>query len=285
MDSTPRRRKSPDHPRADGAGSLSPGPGPSASGDAAGGAHDPGASRTAAASAPSKRVAPLKPEPKPKPGRQPARPPRRAPGRPSAAADAPDLRARLLDAAIACYARQGIAATSLRAIAAEAGVNPALLHYYFGDKTQLQDAVTQERLLPIFLGLRDQLGGSGLDAFDLIGGFVSGIGRIVAAHPWLPSLWVREVLCEGGALRQSVLFEQVAPALPRMLAARFAQAQAEGRINPDLDPRLLMVSLIGLTLFPAASAPIWRQLFDAEDLDLDAQRQHALALLDRGLAP
>lgn len=209
---------------------------------------------------------------------------RRAPGRP-AAADNPDLRARLLDAAIACYARQGIAATSLRAIAAEAGVNPALLHYYFGDKEQLQQAVVGERLLPVFMSLREGVAGEGRDVFDLIGGFVAGIGRIVAAHPWLPSLWVREVLCEGGALRESVLFQQIAPALPKMMAARFAQAQAEGKINPDLDPRLLMVSLIGLTLFPAASAPIWRHLFDADDLDLDRQRQHALALLDRGLQP
>jgi len=210
--------------------------------------------------------------------------PKRAPGRP-AAADNPDLRARLLDAAIACYVRQGIAATSLRAIATEAGVNPALLHYYFGDKQQLQDAVSSERLVPVFLSLRDGLMGEGKDVFDLIGGFVAGIGRIVAQHPWLPSLWVREVLCEGGALRESILFQQIGPVLPRMMAKRFAQAQAEGRINPDLDPRLLMVSLIGLTLFPAASAPIWRHMFDADDLDLDAQRRHALALLDRGLTP
>jgi AcrR family transcriptional regulator len=210
--------------------------------------------------------------------------PKRAPGRP-AAADNPDLRARLLDAAIACYARQGIAATSLRAIAAEAGVNPALLHYYFGDKEQLQEAVSNERLIPVFVSLRDGLTGEGKDVFDLIGGFVAGVGRIVAAHPWLPSLWVREVLCEGGALRESVLFQKIGPVLPQMMAKRFAQAQAEGRINPDLDPRLLMVSLIGLTLFPAASAPIWRFMFDAEDLDLDTQRRHALALLDRGLMP
>ena len=44
-----------------------------------------------------------------------------------------------------------------------------------------------------------------------------------------------------------------------------------------------MVSLVGLTLFPAAGAPIWRRLFDAEDLDFDAVRLHTLALLDRGL--
>ncbi|MGO1069186.1 TetR/AcrR family transcriptional regulator [Lysobacter sp. CA199] len=210
--------------------------------------------------------------------------PRRAPGRP-AAADNPDLRERLLDAAIACYARQGIAATSLRAIAAEAGVNPALLHYYFGDKQQLQDAVSNERLVPVFLSLRDGLLGASTDVFDLIAGFVSGVGGIVAKHPWLPSLWVREVLCEGGALRESILFKKIGPVLPQAMAKRFAQAQAEGRINADLDPRLLMVSLIGLTLFPAASAPIWRFMFDAQDLDLDAQRRHALALLDRGLMP
>ena len=50
----------------------------------------------------------------------PARAPRRSPGRP--AADAPDLRPRLLDAALACYAARGIAATSLRDIARHAGV-------------------------------------------------------------------------------------------------------------------------------------------------------------------
>ena len=50
----------------------------------------------------------------------------------------PDLRLRLLDAALACFVRKGIAATSLRDIATEAGVTPALLHYYFGDKAQLQ---------------------------------------------------------------------------------------------------------------------------------------------------
>jgi len=209
---------------------------------------------------------------------------KRAPGRP-AAADNPDLRARLLDAAIACYARQGIAATSLRAIAAEAGVNPALLHYYFGDKEQLQEAVSNERLLPVFMSLRDNLTRESGDVMDLIAGFVHGIGRVIAAHPWLPSLWVREVLCEGGALRESLLLQKIGPLVPQMMARRFAEAQQRGQINADLDPRLLMVSLVGLTLFPAASAPIWRRLFDAEDLDLDTQRRHALALLDRGLTP
>ncbi len=209
---------------------------------------------------------------------RPAR--KRAPGRPLA--DSPDLRGRLLDAALACFGRKGIAATSLRDIATEAGVTPALLHYYFGDKAQLQQEVIARKILPVFAALREPLAQAGDDIAALIAGFVGGIGRIVAEHPWLPPLWVREVLCEGGALRD-LLFDRIGPQLPQMMAGRFAEAQARGRINPDLDPRLLMVSLVGLTLFPAAGAPIWRRLFNADDLDFDTVRLHTLSLLDRGL--
>lgn len=215
------------------------------------------------------------------PTKRPSKPARRrAPGRPSA--DSPDLRGRLLDAALACFVRKGIAATSLRDIATEAGVTPALLHYYFGDKAQLQQEVIAQKILPVFAALREPLLQAGDDIAALIAGFVTGIGRIVAEHPWLPPLWVREVLCEGGALRD-LLFERLGPQLPQMMAKRFAEAQAQGRINPDLDPRLLMVSLVGLTLFPAAGAPIWRRVLDADDLNFDTVRLHTLSLLDRGL--
>jgi AcrR family transcriptional regulator len=206
--------------------------------------------------------------------------PLRRAGRP--AGEGPDLRERLLDAAIACYAREGIAATSLRSIAREAGVNPALLHYYFGDKAQLREAVVEERLLVAFAAVREPLLRADGDVAAMIAAFVRGMGDAIARYPWLPALWVREVLCEGGALR-ALLVDRLAPQVPQVLAARFAQAQREGDLNPDLDPRLLVVSLVGLTLFPAAGAPIWRQLFRADDIDADAVRDHTIALLDRGL--
>ena len=69
-----------------------------------------------------------------------------------------------------------------------------------------------------------------------------------------------------------------------MLAGRFAEAQRQGQLNPALDPRLLVVSIIGLTLFPAAGAPIWRQIFQA-DLSMDDLANHALALLGHGMEP
>ncbi|NYZ61343.1 TetR/AcrR family transcriptional regulator [Luteimonas deserti] len=210
-----------------------------------------------------------------------ARTPRkRARGRPSARS--PDLRPQLLDAALACYVRHGMAAASLRQIAREALVTPALLHYYFGDRVQLQQAVIEERVLPLVLQLRGPVAQAGDDMAGLISGFVRGIGRLVEHHPWLPTLWVREVLCEGGAMRQTMI-DTIGPRLPRIMVERFADAQARGALNADLDPRLLMVSLIGLSMFPLAAAPLWRAMFGAHDLSPDALNHHTLVLLDRGL--
>ena len=212
---------------------------------------------------------------------RPAKPPRkRARGRP--VGDGPDLRSHLLDAAITCFTREGIAGTSLRAIAAEGAVTPALLHYYFGDKSQLVDAVVAERLLPILAEMRGAVDFAGDDVAALAAGFVDKMGELVERHPWWPALWVREVLCEGGVLRALVV-NRVGPQLPQLLARRFADAQRAGHLNPGLDPRLLVVSLIGLTLFPAAGAPIWRGIFDAADLGMASIRDHAIALLDHGL--
>ena len=220
--------------------------------------------------------------------RSPAVPRKRAPGRPprQPSDDAGAVRARLLDAAIACFVRKGIAATTLREIAREAHVTPALLNYYFGDKAQLQAALVEERLLPALAEMRAPLAEAGEDIAALVAGFVAGVVRVTTLHPWLPPLWVREILCEGGALRD-VLFERIGPEIPQLMARRFAAAQSRGEINEDLDPRLLMVSLVGLSLFPIAGAPIWRRLFagdpEAAPLDLDTLRRHTLALLDRGI--
>lgn len=205
---------------------------------------------------------------------------RRAVGRPTG--DQADLRRRLLDASVACFARKGIAATSLREVAAEAGVTPALLHYYFGGKDALQAAAIEERVMPLLEGLRDALLGSADDLRVLIRAFVRGVIATATENPWLPQLWVREVLQEGGLLR-TLMLERVGPMFPKLLAMRFRAAQAVGALNPRLDPRLLVPSVIGQTMFLVAAAPIWRRLFDAGDVDADALTRHVLALLESGL--
>lgn len=204
----------------------------------------------------------------------------RAPGRPDGGG--PDLRDRLLDAAVAEFARQGYTASRLREIAAVAGATPALLHYYFGGKDLLLEAVIQERLMPVMFALRDAMTTAGDDTGALIRSFVRTALQIAFAHPWLPQLWVREVLHEGGALR-GFLRERVGPMLPQIMVRRFAAAQAAGRLNPQIDVRLLVPSLLGQTMFMAASAPIWRDVLDAGEIDGAAVASHVLALLEGGL--
>lgn len=212
---------------------------------------------------------------------KPAKTPR-APGRPTAADTV--QREQLLSIATDLFAQQGIQATRLRAIAERAGVTPALLNYYFGNKERLVEAMVEERFLPLVARAAAQLQQAGDDPLALVEAFIRDMVRNVTEQPWLSQLWVREILCEGGVLRER-LMHRVAPMVPLLLAQKFAAAQARGALNPELDPRLLVVSLIGLTLLPYAAAPIWRGVFANPQIGDDALITHTLALLKGGMEP
>jgi AcrR family transcriptional regulator len=100
-------------------------------------------------------------------------PAKRGPGRP---ADGGDRRTAILSAAREQFAATGYAAASVRGIARQAGVDPALVHHYFGTKEQVFVAAMQlpfqpgemlpqvlagdpeglgERLVRLFLGAWD----------------------------------------------------------------------------------------------------------------------------------
>ena len=58
-------------------------------------------------------------------------------------------RERILNAAEQLFSEQGISGTSLRAVTRAAGVNLASVHYYFGSKEALLDAVIDRRAKPV----------------------------------------------------------------------------------------------------------------------------------------
>lgn len=60
-----------------------------------------------------------------------------------------DTKERLLEAAERSFAEHGYAASSLRGIIAEAGVNLAAVHYHFGSKEELLKAVVMRRAEPV----------------------------------------------------------------------------------------------------------------------------------------
>ncbi len=60
-----------------------------------------------------------------------------------------DTKEKILDAAERIFAKHGYAASSLRSIIAEAGVNLAAVHYHFGSKEELLRAVVRRRIGPV----------------------------------------------------------------------------------------------------------------------------------------
>ncbi len=73
-------------------------------------------------------------------------------------------RARIRDAAIARFAADGVAATSVRAIAADAGVSPALVMHHFGTKDSLRVACDEHVAAIIRQAKSDAMAaGPGLD--------------------------------------------------------------------------------------------------------------------------
>jgi TetR/AcrR family transcriptional regulator len=205
---------------------------------------------------------------------------KRSPGRPAKARG--DQRQRLLDVAVTLFSRNGVAETPLSAIARRARVTPALMHYYFGNREQLLDALMDERIAPLVMQVGMRLAQAGGQPAALVRAFVTTMMTMLAENPWLPPLWVREVLTDNGALRERLL-KRIAPQIAPMLAKRFADAKQQGALNPGLDPKLTVVSLIGLTLFPLAAQSIWRRLLDADDIDTQTLINHTLALLGSGL--
>ncbi len=211
----------------------------------------------------------------------------RRPGRPRA--DSTDLRARILDAAIDCFARRGIAATTVRAIATAADVTPALLHYYFETKQKLVDVVVNERVAPFVATSVAPLLKPLPSPRATLRAFLETHMRNIAANPWMPRLMVREVLSEGGALRENMQAQFSAVLSPKTLWL-IMSAQRRGEIRNDLNPLLIGISLISLAVFPFAAAPMWREMAKTifsgtPELEAHIKQLHRVAAEPAGLKP
>jgi AcrR family transcriptional regulator len=208
----------------------------------------------------------------------------RRPGRPSGSGRGPEQRARLLDAALALFARQGIVDTTLGQVAREAGFTPAMMHYYFKTRDQLLDVLIDERFLP----LRAKLSGS-FQTYpdDPIAGITLLAQRLVEVagdYPWFPSLWIREVISEGGLLKQR-MHERFGNANQKSGIEFIEKWQKEGKLNRELEPSLVFLSVIGLTILPLATSSMWRNDPARRKLTADDIARHAVALLTHGVTP
>src|SRR5476649_43457 len=207
----------------------------------------------------------------------------RRPGRPSGAHHG-EPRTLLLDVALVLFARQGIMETTLGAIAREAGVTPAMVHYYFKTRDQLLDVLIDERFVPLRAELGRAFADSDAEPAEALRAFAEGLIAVCERYPWFATMWVREVISEGGLLRQRIA-ERFGDANKKASIARIAQWQKEGKLNPHLEPSLLFVSVFGLTVLPLAVTYTWAEEGGGCAPRRDQIAKHAVALLMHGVGP
>jgi AcrR family transcriptional regulator len=157
-----------------------------------------------------------------------------------------------------------------------------MVHYYFRDRDHLLDVIAGERLLKTVSAVWGPVVETD-ELVPMVRGLVQRILKATEANPWLPSLWLREIVSEGGQLRDRLLrilpFEFVGH-----LVGTVASAQRRGAVNPDLEPRLMLLTVIGLTLLPLATIRLWQVVPIFEGVTRADVARHAEALLVSALS-
>jgi len=206
----------------------------------------------------------------------------RRPGRPTGAARGPEQRARLLEAALTLFARKGIVDTSLGEIAREAGFTPAMMHYYFKTRDQLLDVLIDERFAPLRASLGLPFQEHADDPVAAITQLTQRLVQVASDNPWFASLWVREVMSDSGLLRQR-MHERFGNANQKASLSAIERWQKEGRLNPSLEPSLVFVTLLGMTILPLAASKLWCNDPARRKLGAEEIARHAVALLVHGI--
>lgn len=173
---------------------------------------------------------------------------RTKPGRPESSENQ-DREGKILDVAEDLFANQGFAATSIRQIADQATVNPALVHYYFKNKKSLLSAVIERVFHPLAQSIAQ------LDTSKLFDSVIELLISTMQQHPNLPRLMVREAILPGGVFRREFA-ERYAPHIGGALPGLIHKEQEAGRIKTDLSPGISALHILALCAFPFIAAPL-----------------------------
>ena len=172
---------------------------------------------------------------------------------------APQTRERILDVAEQLFAERGFAGTSVRDIAASAGLTAASLYNHFDGKEALYDAVLERGIRPLVLLMQTRAGSDpgGETSAALVGEVMEHMRR----RPHLPRLIQHEALT-GGAHVTRLAREWLRPLLEYGTAE---MKRGASPFEPDEYP-LMIAAWIHLILGHFTMAPLFREVFDEDPL-------------------
>jgi AcrR family transcriptional regulator len=188
-------------------------------------------------------------------------------------------RRQIVEAALRCFARNGIHPTSMHDIFREAGLSAGAVYRYFPTKDSLVAAVVDQVLGMSQSAVEADHGPQeGIEGLleSLLGVFAEpGPGDEDVRYGLALQIWAEAIRSPqvGAALRANT------DGLRAIVAAQVSSAQESGEISADLDPHALARALTALF----EGYALQRALDPA--IDTDAYRRTIRHLLERGLAP
>ncbi len=170
---------------------------------------------------------------------------------------------KILDAAKKVFVRKGYSGSSMQAIANEAGINKALLHYYFRSKDRLFQATFFDIFQNFVPKAIDILQSE--ESFEKkIEAFVRSYIELLMQNPLIPIFVLQELNRDPESLAKTFKSSGIDPTffigpIEKELLQRNTGIE---------DPKQFLVNLLGLCIFPIAARPLFQGIFfnnDQED--------------------
>lgn len=173
---------------------------------------------------------------------------------------------RILDAARRVFTRKGFDGARMQEIADEAGINKALVHYYYRSKEKLFAEIFREAFSTMLPAIAHVFMGQGAIG-QKIELFVEKYLSIVLQNPFIPLF----VLNEMHRSPETFFNEFIPPDLKiriKGVMAMFENAAEKGEIA-NIDPRHLMINIMALCVFPFVARPMLQRMLDITDTEFE----------------
>jgi TetR/AcrR family transcriptional regulator len=180
---------------------------------------------------------------------------------------------RILDAARAVFLRHGTAGARMQEIAGEAGVNQALLHYYFRSKERLSAAVFKQIASRIFPALAQTLGAD-ISLDEKIDRLIRIYLDNLSQNRFVPGYLISELHHHPERVEQLLSGalgadpRTIMPAVIRNLERQINDGVRAGTLRP-IKPQQFVINLISLCIFPFAARPMLSIVFGMDDEAFD----------------
>lgn len=169
---------------------------------------------------------------------------------------------KILTAARKVFQSRGMHGARMQDIADRAGINKALLHYYFRSKDQLFEAVFKEAFQQLFSKFQ-VLAAPNLSFEEKIEQFVQGYIDVLLEHPFLPGFVIHEINQDPDKFERLFIPEGAISKNRKIL--KLIGDELKLISGKPVDPRQFMVNTISLCIFPFAAKPMICKMFGIKD--------------------